>query len=168
MPRKALQDAPSRKKLSKATFDKARRKKLEKELEALWSKVAHKQWGERCAWPGCTNTDLLSPHHFWHQAQGNIAKYSVLNSILLCFGHHIRQVHQRGNTEPIREVLIQKIGHAAFDQLRQDVKGSWTPSIDELERLKSFYEEMLSNPLENPDTPDTYDDLDRVLEEVGL
>jgi hypothetical protein len=123
---------------------KTPRKALEKELDKLWSQIAHRKWGERCAWPGCTQTERLSPHHFYHKSQGNFARYSVDNSILLCFGHHIRQVHQRGNTEPIREVLIQKIGEERFNQLRRDVKQTLKMGIDQLRGLESFFQALLS------------------------
>lgn len=110
------------------------RKKMIKILDDLFSEVVQKQWGHKCAWPGCSQPGN-QPHHFFHKAQGNAARYNLNNGVLLCFAHHIRQVHQKGDTEPIRDVLIAKIGQEEFERLKQDVKRLWKPTIRELETL---------------------------------
>jgi len=125
------------------TMKKTPRKKLEKELDALWGKLAH-QRVKKCQWPGCDKTERLNAHHFFHQAQGRIARWSLENAIILCYGHHMFQVHQKGDVEPIREVLIQTIGQSGFDMLKSEVRGSWKPTIQELEALKEKWEGMLS------------------------
>ncbi len=126
--------------IRKLATTKGPRKKLIKELDALWSNCVRKNWDNKCAWPGCKETTRLSPHHYFHKAQGNFARWSLANGVLLCFGHHIRQVHQSGNIEPIREVLIQKIGVDAFHTLKTDSRTVLKLSIEQLKGLKSFLE----------------------------
>ncbi len=126
------------KKVSKASRDKAARKRLEKELDSLWGQIAHANV-KVCQWPGCTNTERLHAHHYFHQAQGNTARWNTANSIILCYGHHIFQVHQKGDVEPIRDVMIRRLGEDGFNQLKSDVRQVWKPSLDQLEGLKAFF-----------------------------
>lgn len=112
-------------------------KKLEKELDALWGKAVHRRWGEKCAWPGCSHVGgILHAHHWMHKSAGKKARWKIENSILLCFFHHIRSVHQMGNTEPIRDVLIERLGLGGFERLRDECAGVWKPTLDQLLELK--------------------------------
>lgn len=114
-----------------------KKKALERELDQLWSKAVHKRWGERCAWPGCVHVGgILHAHHWIHKSAGKKARWCLENSILLDYFHHIHEIHQRGNTEPIREVLIERLGQAGFDRLRVDCLGIWKPSFEDLQELK--------------------------------
>ncbi|MCR4307537.1 MAG: hypothetical protein NUV80_03180 [Candidatus Berkelbacteria bacterium] len=61
----------------------------------------------------------------------------IENSILLCFFHHIRSVHQMGNTEPIRDVLLERLGQTGFERLRVDCVGIWKPTLPELEEIRN-------------------------------
>ena len=122
-------------KKSKTTRDKAHRKRLEKELDDLFSKIVHKSWGYKCAWPGCKNVGTAA-HHYFHKAQGLIARWSLENGILLDYGHHFFQVHSKGDTEPIRDKIIEKIGIDAFMKLKSDVRKTWKPTLEDLEDLK--------------------------------
>jgi hypothetical protein len=125
------------KKLTKATLDKAEKKKLIKQLDILWAKIVKHQWGGKCGWPGCEYPNpRLSAHHWIHRAAGNRARWNTQNSILLCYFHHFHEVHQRGNTEPIRDAIIERIGEDYFEQLKIDVQGVWKPSLDDLRDLK--------------------------------
>ena len=108
------------------------RKKTEKDLDKLWSAVVRKRWGNYCA--GCGKPGNQA-HHFFHRAAGSYARWSAENGILLCFGCHIRKVHQRGDVEPIREALIKKIGQEEFDRLKVAVKRVWKPTLPELQAL---------------------------------
>ena len=115
------------------------RGKLEKHLDALWGDIVRRQWYGTCAWPGCFQPGN-QPHHFFHRAQGNKARWNIFNGVCLCFAHHIRKVHQEGNTEPIRDALIMKIGSKTFEQLKLDVRGMWKPTMVELSELKKQME----------------------------
>lgn len=126
------------KKPTKASIDKARRKRLEKELDSLWGQIAHARV-KSCQWPGCINTERLAAHHYFSRAQGNFARWNLLNAVILCYGHHIFQVHQKGDVEPIRDVLVRKLGQEGFDTLKSDVRQVWKPTNDQLEGLKSFF-----------------------------
>ena len=133
-----------KKKAIPAAARKAQTKKLEAQLDKLWSQAVHKRWGERCAWPGCVHVGgILHAHHWMHKSSGKRARWMIENSILLCFFHHIRSVHQMGNTEPIRDVLIERLGRAGFDKLRVDCVGVWKPTLEELENLKDRLERGL-------------------------
>ena len=120
------------------------KKRLEKDLDDLWSKIVHKQWGETCAWPGCKQTTRLAAHHYFHRSGGSKARWNINNGILLDFFHHFHEVHQRGNVEPIRDVLIQRLGIDGFCNLKRDVKGAWKPTIQELQDLKEAFRKLVS------------------------
>ena len=128
------------KKPTKLPTKQVRIKRLEKELDVLWSKIVHGRWGHKCGWPGCTYQTLrLGAHHWIHKSAGYKARWNLNNGILLDYFHHIHEVHQRGNTEPIRDAIIEKIGLPEFEQLRTDCTGVWKPTLDELVELKSVF-----------------------------
>lgn len=131
------------KKLPSAAQRKKDMKKLQKELDVLWSKSIHKIWGEKCGWPGCEYKTSLAAHHYCHKAQGKKARWNLNNGILLDFYHHIQVVHRQGWTEPIRTAIIDKIGLEAFRQMLADVQGAWKPTIEELQDLKQELQERL-------------------------
>jgi hypothetical protein len=132
------------KKIPKAVSDKAKRKRLEIVCDDLWKALCRKWWGGVCAWPGCQVTKPLYCHHFFHKAQGNRARWEQFNSILLCYGHHMGQVHRAGNVEPIRDVLIGRIGQIGFDVLRVRCGLVFKPTLEDLELLR----DELANKLE--------------------
>ncbi len=125
-------------KQTKTSRDKATRKKIEGELDKLWAQIAHTRV-KNCQWPGCVNFERLAAHHYFSRAQGNLARWNLSNAVILCYGHHIYQVHQKGDFEPLRDVLVKKLGKEGFDLLKSDVRQVWKPSIDQLEGLKAFF-----------------------------
>jgi len=165
MPAKRLKSPHKARSPSKATLDKARLKKIEKVLDSLWAQAVKAQWGNKCGWPGCQYTSNIAAHHYIHKAQGKRARWNLDNGIALDFYHHIQVVHRQGYTEPIRDAIIEKIGTDRFEQLKIDVQGIWKPTAQELEIFREEFAARLSNQLENPET---YDDLDRILESCGL
>jgi hypothetical protein len=74
---------------------------------------------------------------------GHRARWSLDNSVILCAGHHGCQVHMKGDTEPIRAYLVNKIGEKAYDDLNKLVHTSWKPSLDELSALKEDFQAIL-------------------------
>jgi hypothetical protein len=131
-------------KKSKTEIDKAKRKRLETELDNQWREIAMVKWGGKCCWPGCSQTSRLSVHHFFHKKQGHVARWHLDNGMPLCFGHHIRQVHGSGNVEPIREALIEKKGVDVFNALKAAVRVTWKPSIEDMEALRDVFSVQLS------------------------
>ena len=132
-----LKDKP--KKAQPAVQRKKTLQRLEKELDELWKKIVYKNWGNKCAWPGCKVTQppkQLFCHHYFHKAQGNRARWEPLNGVLLCYGHHMGQVHRSGNVEPIREVLIKRIGIVGFEALRLRVSVIFKPTLENLREMK--------------------------------
>ena len=129
-----LKDKP--KKVQPAVQRKKTLQRLEFDLDLLWGKLAKKNWGGKCAWPGCPNTERLASHHFIHKSAGRRARWEEANSCLLCFGCHIYKVHQRGNTEPIREEIIKRIGLGKFERMVAESRDIWKPTLEELQELK--------------------------------
>jgi hypothetical protein len=121
---------------------KKQRKRIEKELDALWGKIAHSRV-TNCQWPGCINTERLTAHHFFHKAQGLHARWNLKNAVILCYGHHIFQCHTKGDVEPIRDVLIRNIGQDEFDHLKWSVRQVWKPAISELESLRDDFQAIM-------------------------
>lgn len=142
MPKICTTKAAVAPKKRKTVDGKALRKKAEKELDGLWGDIIRKRGGGKCAWPGCGRSGN-QPHHFFHRAQGNVARWSTDNGCLLCFGHHIRQVHQKGDTEPLRDVLIARLGEEGFDRLKADVRRVWRPTLEEIMALEEKFEKEL-------------------------
>lgn len=132
-----------KKKPTPAEARKRQVKKLEAQLDKLWSQAVHKRWGEQCAWPGCVKTSYLAAHHFVHRSQGNRARWLISNSVVVCYGHHIGQIHRGGNTEPIREVLINRMGIGSFERMMVECKGVWKPTLEELLTLEKELTNLL-------------------------
>jgi hypothetical protein len=133
----------------KSLTKKAQMKKLEKELDRLWSLVIRKVWGEKCGWPGCNHPESrVAAHHYWHRAQGNRSRWDIRNGIALDFYHHIQVVHRQGNVEPIRDAIINRIGIDQFNDLKISITSAWKPTFEDLLELKSQFESELSNQLD--------------------
>ena len=141
MPRKATQASPERKKPRKTGMDtKAKTKRLEKQLDALWAQIVKSQWKNKCGWPGCDRVESLTSHHFFgKKAYGKRARWNLNNGFCACFYHHIGRIHQQGDVEPAREAIVQQIGLDMFEQLKIDVQGIWKPTLDELTDLKEEF-----------------------------
>jgi len=118
------------------------RRSVEKALDKLWSQIVLKSWGYKCAMCGGLANQ---PHHYFHKAQGLRARWTVENGVALCFPCHIRKVHQKGDVEPCRDAIIQKIGEVKFNSLKFRSKTIWKPTADELRALKAQFEQLLSN-----------------------
>ena len=117
----------------------ALKKRLEKELDELWKQIVHLNWKNKCAWPGCEVAQppkQLYCHHYFHKVQGNRARWEPKNGILLCYGHHLGQVHRAGNVEPIRDVMIDHLSSAGFEDLRITCGRVFKPTLDDLEELR--------------------------------
>jgi len=131
-------------KKKKAVGDtKKHRKRIEGELDRLWAQIVKARWNNKCGWPGCQYKEALASHHFYHKAHGLRARWNLDNGIVLDFYHHIQVVHRRGDTEPIRDAIIEHIGQDRFEQLKIDVRGIWKPSIEELECLRDDFQGIL-------------------------
>lgn len=103
-------------KKNKATI----KKKLTRQLDSQWSAIIHSIYGDKCAI--CGRYGNCSAHHFFGRKAYPSLKWDIDNGILLCFVCHIIGVHRKGNTEPAREALINRIGQDRFDILK--VKGN--------------------------------------------
>lgn len=90
-----------------------------KQLDSLWSKIIKEIYQGRCALCG---RDGTAAHHFFGKGSHSAVRWDLHNGLWLCFGCHIRKIHQDGNTEPARDALISRIGLSKFTTLKQTAK----------------------------------------------
>jgi Bacteriophage Lambda NinG protein len=87
-----------------------------KELDALCRELTRRRYGGMCALCGRVGNQ---PHHFFPKGEHAILRWVLDNLVWLCFGCHIRKVHQGGETEPVRDVIIARMGQEAFDEMKE-------------------------------------------------
>jgi hypothetical protein len=87
-----------------------------KKLDSLWSHIIREIYQGKCALCG---RDGQCAHHFFGKGSHSATRWDVHNGLWLCFGCHIRKIHQDGNTEPARDALIRRIGLSKFVALKE-------------------------------------------------
>ena len=131
----------ARKKVEKA--DKRSTKALEKAATDLWRRAVWYMWGGCCALCGKPCNDH-NAHHFFTKGNHAAVRYEIDCGVLMDYGCHIGKVHRGGETEKVRDILIDKIGQEKFDTLK---KLSWKTSEysnDRLEAIKYVLEGYVS------------------------
>ena len=104
---------------------KETRKSLEKKADRLWSLCTIKR-DKSCQWVMekatktkkavlCGSTSNLSSHHIRTRDNHN-TKYSLNNSICLCWSHHVLQKYR---PQKFHDGIIDIIGQAKYDYLRE-------------------------------------------------
>lgn len=58
-------------------------------------------------------------HHFFHKANYGSLRFEPDNHCPICFGCHEFTIHTKGDTEGLRDTLIEKIGQGAFDRMKE-------------------------------------------------
>lgn len=101
------------------------------QLDSLWSSIIREIYHGKCALCGREGT---AAHHFFGKGSHSSVRWDVHNGLWLCFGCHIRKVHQDGNTEPARDALIRRIGLQKFMALKEK-------AVTVCRRRKHEYEE---------------------------
>ena len=76
-------------------------------LDAICSEITALSWGGRCALCGMAG---VHPHHFFGKKAFPSLRWVPDNLIWLCFYDHAETVHTKGETGPLREILMDKIG----------------------------------------------------------
>ena len=111
------------------------RKKLISECDLLVSQLCRLQWDNKCGMCG-RNGDNLAAHHFFGKKSHGSVRHDSRNLILLCFGCHIRRVHQEGDTEPAREAIIKRIGAEEFEAVKWEAHQIRKFKVGDLEDIK--------------------------------
>jgi 5-methylcytosine-specific restriction endonuclease McrA len=111
------------------------RKKLILELDDLASQLCRLQWHYKCAMCGGPGTQT---HHFFGKKAHGGARWDHRNLIWLCFACHIYKVHSKGDTEPARDAIINRIGQRSFDLLKTDAKIVRKYSINSLQDIRDY------------------------------
>ena len=62
-------------------------------------------------------------HHFFHKNNYGVLRFEPNNHCPLCYSCHIRKIHSAGDTEPLREKIIDRIRKEAFDDMRERGRG---------------------------------------------
>jgi len=125
----------TKKTLTKKTDNKKEeRKRLEKELLGLFSKIIHAIYHNKCA---CCNKAGTDAHHFFGKQAYPSVKYNTDNGILLCAGCHLFKVHRKGQTEMVRDALINRIGLSRFEALKKEANEVKRYKLPDLIDLKA-------------------------------
>ncbi len=129
------------KKKARKTQKQPSRGTLVKKLDKVCSELTKLNWGGKCAM--CGNAGTQTHHFFTKGAHGSI-RWELDNLCLLDFACHIRRVHQAGETEELRDKLIERIGQKRFDELKKQAYAVRKFGISELQTLLESLELELS------------------------
>ena len=131
-----------KKKKSPRQLEQRLKKRLEAKAKSICSAITKITWRGKCA--TCGNEGQAA-HHFFGWKACSAVRFVLDNLIWLCYGCHIGKIHRQGLTEPAREVIIKRIGQAAFDRLysRAFMRCDWT--IDDLQMVVLTLEGILIN-----------------------
>jgi hypothetical protein len=102
-------------KIKKKPTKKEKLKQLMKDLASLYSRIVSYEWDGKCALCGRYGTQA---HHFFTKKAHPSVKWEIDNGCWMCFTCHIRKVHQKGETEALRDIYIKKIGQKRFDEIK--------------------------------------------------
>ena len=115
---------------------KPRRSKLIKDIDHLCSKQCSTNVGGICE--VCSKIGTQTHHHFSKKAFPHL-RFDMRNLIWLCFFCHIRKIHQQGQYELAREVLVKRFGEDGFSLLKRDAYqhygGKYKVTIKDLDNL---------------------------------
>lgn len=135
---------------------------LDRECLALWGQIV-KARDKVCRISGSSQS--LSPHHIRGRGHAN-TRFDLSNGMCLSWGVHRLQ---KLAPERFQDMVIECIGDEEYQRLKtlsmKTRKRHIQDFRDERDRLRKELV-ALSNQWENP--PDTYDDLDKLLEEIGI
>jgi 5-methylcytosine-specific restriction endonuclease McrA len=110
------------------------RKRLVEELDGLASQLCRLQWHMRC---GMCGKDGTQTHHFFTKRAHGSTRWNDDGLCWLCFGCHIYKVHGKGDTETIRDAIINRIGQERFDALKREAQTIRKYTMDDLRAIKA-------------------------------
>ena len=89
---------------------------IDKRLDAAWSKLVKLKSGNKCA--VCSSEKALNSHHIYSRAKMSL-RWSIINGICLCVGHHIGVKFSAHKTPTeFTEWLNEKFGPEFMDGLK--------------------------------------------------
>ena len=102
---------------------KKRRHRSEKRISKdkllkLWSAAAFHIYGSTCCI--CKKRRASGTHHYFGKKSHPSVMFDIRNALPSCFACHIIQIHQQGDTEHARNVMIERLGIAGFINLERD------------------------------------------------
>ena len=117
---------------------KAKSKKLSmKTLDALWSKIVRRKFGNQCAVCGATP---VQAHHIFTRTYKS-TRWDIDNGVALCYKHHFYLAHSK--FEEFRDFLIELMGEEQYENLKTKSKQIVKPILEdihaELERTWQDY-----------------------------
>lgn len=125
-----------------------RKKKTEKKITKekllkLWSAVCFKLYGNRCL--VCKTRKATGTHHFFGKRSHMAVMFDPRNGLPLCFMCHIVQIHQQGDSEHARQVMVERLGMIGYFKLEQDAhKTKEKLTLLDLDEIKSELLSLLS------------------------
>jgi hypothetical protein len=108
---------------------KTDRKKLEKELDKLWSRAVISS-DKACRYSN--STDRLSAHHIRSRRHA-ITRWNLENGLCLAWSVHFLQ---KANPELFHDRIIEIIGQKEYNRLKKISDQTYKWSLEELERIK--------------------------------
>ena len=133
---------------------------LDKECLFLWGQIV-KARDKVCRISGSTQS--LSPHHIRGRGHAN-TRFDLSNGMCLSWAVHRLQ---KLAPEKFMDMVIECIGDAEYKRLKElSLKTRQRKTQDFRDERDRLRKELAMSHLYPP--PDTYDDLDKVLEECGI
>lgn len=113
------------------------KKLLEKKCKIICSRICRNEWDGKCV---CCGREGSQAHHFFGWKICSNVRFDTDNLAWLCYTCHIYKVHAQGNTEPVREAIIKRIGNERFEDLRDR---AFIPKKITLEDMQDIYDNLL-------------------------
>jgi hypothetical protein len=95
--------------------EKRHRKNITESLDKICSLICKWRANNKCEICGNVGTQA---HHNFSKKAFPFLRWNIDNLLWLCFACHIRKIHQQGQYELARDVLILKLGISGYEQLK--------------------------------------------------
>ena len=106
-------------KVKKKPKGKSDDRKLIEAIDAVDSTICLLSAGFTCMMCGGLASQL---HHFFSKKSHAAIRFDARNHCPLCYGCHMFRVHSAGDTEGLRDKLIDKIGDGDFEEIKLQSK----------------------------------------------
>jgi len=131
--------------LNKPEKRKKTKSSIDKRLDTAWSKLVKLKSGNKCA--VCSSEKALNSHHIYSRAKMSL-RWSTINGICLCVGHHIG-VKFSAHKTPVdfNDWMIEKFGPDFMDGLK--LMAHTQSNLHDFEKeylLKELQSEILKSP----------------------
>lgn len=96
---------------------------------------------------GCGNRAQYN-HHFFHKSSHGAVRFDPHNHCPLCFACHQFKIHTKGDTEDLRDRLINEIGESNFESLKgksRELADRKQSTLEQILEQKARYLLMLFN-----------------------